>query len=349
MPDSILVTGAAGFAGGHLLDLLTDEGDRVVAWHRPDGPLPASGGGTASAKVSWQPVDLLDREAVYRTLEELRPSAVYHCAGAAHVGRSWESTTSTFAVNVRGTHHLFEGLRRAGIRARVVLPSSALVYASADVALTEDHELLPRSPYALSKLAQEMVGQHAMSGDLHVTIARAFNHLGPRQDPHFAASGFARRIADIEAGRWEAEIAVGNLNARRDLTDVRDTIRAYRLILERGASGRAFNRRPARHAAGSCARSDSRSRGHRPLPSERHTSPRRRPVADFSGARLAASNPARPHPRRFARVLAGAFGHGCLTRPQQPGHHRQRTKGENVRPLRPEPAPSHDSRYRERR
>jgi GDP-4-dehydro-6-deoxy-D-mannose reductase len=241
MPDSILVTGAAGFAGGHLLDLLTDEGDRVVAWHRPDGPLPASGGGTASAKVSWQPVDLLDREAVYRTLEELRPSAVYHCAGAAHVGRSWESTTSTFAVNVRGTHHLFEGLRRAGIRARVVLPSSALVYASADVALTEDHELLPRSPYALSKLAQEMVGQHAMSGDLHVTIARAFNHLGPRQDPHFAASGFARRIADIEAGRWEAEIAVGNLNARRDLTDVRDTIRAYRLILERGASGRAYN------------------------------------------------------------------------------------------------------------
>jgi GDP-4-dehydro-6-deoxy-D-mannose reductase len=241
MPDPILVTGAAGFAGGHLLDLLTDEGDRVVAWHRPDGTLPASSGGTASAKVSWQPVDLLDREAVYRTIEELRPSAVYHCAGAAHVGRSWESTTSTFAVNVRGTHHLFEGLRRAGIRARVVLPSSALVYASADVALTEDHELLPRSPYALSKLAQEMVGQHAMSSDLHVTIARAFNHLGPRQDPHFAASGFARRIADIEAGRWEAEIAVGNLNARRDLTDVRDTIRAYRLILERGASGRAYN------------------------------------------------------------------------------------------------------------
>jgi GDP-4-dehydro-6-deoxy-D-mannose reductase len=241
MPDSILVTGAAGFAGGHLLDLLTDEGARVVAWHRPGGTPPASRGGTASAKVSWQPVDLLDREAVYRTIEELRPSAVYHCAGAAHVGRSWESTTGTFAVNVRGTHHVFEGLRRAGIRARVVLPSSALVYASADVALTEDHELLPRSPYALSKLAQEMVGQHAMSGDLHVTIARAFNHLGPRQDPHFAASGFARRIADIEAGRWEAEIAVGNLNARRDLTDVRDTIRAYRLILERGASGRAYN------------------------------------------------------------------------------------------------------------
>jgi GDP-4-dehydro-6-deoxy-D-mannose reductase len=241
MSDPILVTGAAGFAGSHLLDLLTDEGARVVAWQRRGGTSPSIGVGTGSASVSWQAVDLLDRDAVYRAISELRPSAVYHCAGAAHVGRSWESTTSTFDVNVRGTHHLFEGLRRAGGRARVILPSSALVYVSTDVALTEDDHLLPRSPYALSKLAQELVGQHAMTDDIHVTIARAFNHFGPRQDPHFAASGFARRIADIEAGRWDAEIAVGNLNARRDLTDVRDTVRAYRLILERGQSGRAYN------------------------------------------------------------------------------------------------------------
>src|SRR5262249_11259221 len=242
MTGPILVTGAAGFAGSHLLDLLSEKEDRVVAWHRPSGTSSrATSGAAASTEVTWQSVDLLDRDAVYRAIAELRPFAVFHCAGAAHVGRSWESTTHTFAVNVRGTHHLFEGLRRAGIPARVVLPSSALVYEGTDAALTEDHRLLPRSPYALSKLAQEMVGQHAMNADLQVTIARAFNHVGPRQDPHFAASGFARRIADIEAGRWEAEIAVGNLNARRDLTDVRDTIRAYRLILERGNSGRAYN------------------------------------------------------------------------------------------------------------
>jgi GDP-4-dehydro-6-deoxy-D-mannose reductase len=116
-----------------------------------------------------------------------------------------------------------------------------MVYASADGALTEDDPLMPSSPYALSKLAQEMVGQHASSDALHVTIARAFNHVGPRQDPYFAASGFARRIADIEFGRWEAEIAVGNLNARRDITDVRDTVRAYRLILQHGVKGRAYN------------------------------------------------------------------------------------------------------------
>jgi GDP-4-dehydro-6-deoxy-D-mannose reductase len=107
------------------------------------------------------------------------------------------------------------------------------VYGNSDDPLTEDHPLAPASPYALSKLAQEMIGD--------VLIARAFNHFGPRQDPWFVASGFARRIADIEAGRWDAEISVGNLDARRDLTDVRDTVRAYRLIAERGTPGRPYN------------------------------------------------------------------------------------------------------------
>jgi GDP-4-dehydro-6-deoxy-D-mannose reductase len=143
---------------------------------------------------------------------------------------------------VRGTHHLLEALRQAAVPARVVIPSSALVYATAEKAFVEDDPLVPSSPYALSKLAQELEGMRAAGDGLHVTIARAFNHTGPRQDPFFAASGFARRIADIEAGRWpEREIAVGNLDARRDLTDVRDTVRAYRLILEHGAVGRPYN------------------------------------------------------------------------------------------------------------
>jgi len=236
MPGPVLITGAAGFAGSHLIDLLSGNGADIIAWHRPGGAPPA-----ARKNVTWQAVDVVNADAVNRAIAAITPAAVYHCAGAAHVGRSWENTTSTFAINVRGTHHLFEGLRRAGARARVVIPSSAMVYARSEDVLTEEHPLVPYSPYALSKLAQEMVGLRAREDGFHVTIARAFNHVGPRQAPFFAASGFARRIADIEAGKWEPEIAVGNLDARRDITDVRDTVRAYQLILEKGTDGRAYN------------------------------------------------------------------------------------------------------------
>ena len=235
MSSEILVTGAAGFAGSHLIDLLSADGARIVAWHRPGGAPPR-----AHVNTRWDAVDMLDRAQVDAGVARLSPSAVYHCAGEAHVGRAWDSTESTFAINVRGTHHLLEALERAGAPVRVLIPSSALVYGSANDALTEEHALEPGSPYGLSKLAQEMLAlkQH---GPLAVTVARAFNHVGPRQDPHFAASGFARRIADIELGRWAPEISVGNLDARRDLTDVRDTVRAYRLILERGQPGRPYN------------------------------------------------------------------------------------------------------------
>src|SRR5471032_2467571 len=224
MSNTILVTGAAGFAGSHVLDMLSRDSADVVAWHRPGSAAPREVAGTR-----WEAVDLLDAEAVAAAIDRTRPAAVYHCAGAAHVGRSWDSTESTFATNVRGTHHVLTALDRVGVPARMMIPSSALVYATADEALTEDHQLLPASPYGLSKLAQEMLGERT-NGRLTVTIARAFNHFGPRQHPHFVASGFARRIADIEKGRWQPEISVGNLDAQRDMTDVRDTVRAYRQI-----------------------------------------------------------------------------------------------------------------------
>ena len=235
MANDVLVTGAAGFAGSHLIDLLVRSGMDVIAWYRPGGSPPRE-----QAGVQWDAVDLLDQRQVQAAIDRIRPGAVYHCAGAAHVGRAWEATASTLAINVRGTHHVLQAMERSGSGARVFVPSSALVYAAANEPLTEQHALGPSSPYGVSKLAQEMLALEA-HGPLAVTIARPFNHFGPRQDPQFAAPGFARRIADIERGRWAPEISVGNLDAQRDLTDVRDTVRAYQMILERGQPGRPYN------------------------------------------------------------------------------------------------------------
>lgn len=236
MAGPLLVTGAAGFAGSHVVEMLAADGLEVVAWRRADAPPPVE------AKATWAAVDLLDRTAVGRAVGHLRPSAVYHCAGAAHVGRAWSTSATTLEINVLGTHHLLEALRRGRVQATVLIPSSAMVYRPANTPLAEDDPLVPASPYGMSKLAQELLGGHAVTDGVDVRIARAFNHVGARQDPGFAASGFARRIADIEAGRWpEPEIAVGNLDAYREITDVRDTVRAYRRIVDAGRPGRPYN------------------------------------------------------------------------------------------------------------
>jgi GDP-4-dehydro-6-deoxy-D-mannose reductase len=235
MDRPTIVTGAAGFAGSHLVDLLLSQGTRVVAWRRPGGPPPPPRPG-----LEWQLIDMLDRAAVRHGVASLKPARIYHCAGAAHVGQAWDTTATTLASNVLGTHHVVEALRDSVPDARLLNLSSALVYEPSPDPLGEDHRLLPGSPYGLSKLAQELVGAGNDSGP-SVLLARPFNHFGPRQDLSFATSGFARTIAEIEAGRSTPRIPVGNLEPMRDLTDVRDTVRAYQLILERGVPGRPYN------------------------------------------------------------------------------------------------------------
>lgn len=234
MTSVTLVTGAGGFAGSHLLDLLVSQGREIVAWHRP---------GTEASHlpgVRWRGVDLLHSAQVQAAIAADRPARVFHCAGAAHVGQAWDRTTDTLASNVLGTHYLLESIRRASPDARVLIPSSAMVYAPSLEAMHEDHPLRPSSPYGVSKLAQEMLGIGAVGGP-RVWVARPFNHFGPRQASAFVSAGFARQIAEIEAGRRAPEIAVGNLEARRDLTDVRDTVRAYDRILEDGVAERPYN------------------------------------------------------------------------------------------------------------
>jgi len=237
MAAPILVTGAAGFVGSHLLELLARDGADLVAWQRP-GTEPL----LAVAGVRWVAVEMHDREAVRAAVNEARPSAVYHLAGVPHVGDSWAHTRETFAGNVLATHHLFEALRRARLAPRVLVTSSATVYTPADHALREDDPVCPNNPYGTSKLAQEMVARRAWLDDgIPGLIARAFNHVGPRQAPSFLAPSVARQIAAIEAGRLEPVLKVGNLEPRRDLMDVRDTVRAYRAMMQSAAPGVTYN------------------------------------------------------------------------------------------------------------
>jgi GDP-4-dehydro-6-deoxy-D-mannose reductase len=232
-----LVTGAGGFAGSHLIELLEEGGDEIVGWLRP-GTEPLLRG----RRTRWMTIELLDREVVRTAVAELQPEAIYHLAGMPHVGDSWSHVHETFAGNVLATHYLFDGLRQARLSPRVLVTSSATVYAPQPRAITESDPVNPNTPYGTSKLAQEMVAERAWEDDgIPALIARAFNHVGPRQSPAFVAPSIARQIAEIEAGLKPPTLAVGNLDPKRDITDVRDTVRAYRAMMRSAKPGTPYN------------------------------------------------------------------------------------------------------------
>ncbi len=238
MPGPPLVTGATGFAGSHLVDELLAAEPTVAAWSNRGGRAPVRDA-LNGARVLWTAVDLLDREAVARALADVRPSAIYHCAGVAHVGDSWSEPEHALRVNVLGTHHVLEGMRAAGLDCPVLVTGSALVYRASTEPIAEDHPIGPSDPYGVSKLAQEMLAFRADHAP--VFIVRPFNHAGPRQSPAYVTSSFARQIAEIEAGLHAPVLSVGNLETRRDITDVRDTVRAYRMLLQHGRPARPYN------------------------------------------------------------------------------------------------------------
>jgi GDP-4-dehydro-6-deoxy-D-mannose reductase len=234
----VLVTGAAGFAGSHLLDALLARGATVEGWARPDTP-PFYG--HLPTGVRWRDVELLDRTAVHHAVDDLHPSVIFHLAGAAHLGESWKAVASTLEVNVMGTENLLDADRRLGLGTSIMVPGSASVYRDSVEPLTESADLAPASPYAVSKLAQEQLAVRAAHQGQRVIVTRPFNHIGPRQAPSYATASFARQIARIERRREPPLIRVGNLAPRRDLTDVRDTVQAYIALVERGTPGAVYN------------------------------------------------------------------------------------------------------------
>jgi GDP-4-dehydro-6-deoxy-D-mannose reductase len=234
--SAILVTGGTGFAGRHLLQRL-DGSAPVVAWRRPRSTPPDNTPG-----VEWHDVDLLDKNGVANALARSRPRSIYHVAGMSRLDTAWDNVVPHLHTNVLGTHYLLEGARASGLETRVLVVTSAQVYATQHSPIDEQTPLVPTNPYGRSKLAQDLLALRAAKDDgMDVVVARPFNHIGPQQQPAFALPSFARQIALIEAGRAEPVLRVGNLDARRDLVDVRDVADAYVRLMAHGVSGRAYN------------------------------------------------------------------------------------------------------------
>jgi GDP-4-dehydro-6-deoxy-D-mannose reductase len=234
----VFITGASGFAGGWLARACVADGDAVVGASRRGGMV--CEGATSVA------LDVRDGEAVRAALAGARPDVVYHLAALSHVGHSWEDPGATVVSNVSGAVNVLEAVRLEAPDARVVWVSSCEVYGpSAALPIGEDAPLLPANPYAVSKAAgDQLAAVYADAHGLDLVRARPFNHTGPGQLPIFIVSSLARQAAAGRANRVsELTVVTGNPDTRRDFTDVRDVVRAYRLLaaLPEPGAGRAFN------------------------------------------------------------------------------------------------------------
>lgn len=241
----VLITGITGFAGSHLADYILDNHPDVevfglVRWRsRRENILHLQG------RIELIEADLKDMASLRKALDRIRPERIFHLAAQSFVPASWTSPAETFAVNSIGQVNLFEAALSLGLKPLIQVAGSSEEYGLVlpdEVPMTENNPLRPLSPYAVSKVAQDLLGyQYFRSYGLPVVRTRGFNHTGPRRGEVFICSDFARQIAEIEKERREPVIRVGNLKARRDFTDVRDTVRAYWLSLEKGEPGDVYN------------------------------------------------------------------------------------------------------------
>ncbi len=240
-----LITGITGFAGSHLAEHLLAQGYEVhgtLRWRSRTENIEG-----IRDRLTLHACDLRDPMAMREVVARVRPDQVYHLAAQSYVLMSWVAPSETMTTNVVGQVNLFEAIRAADLcgSCRVQLAGSSEEYGMVlpeETPIKESNPLRPLSPYGVSKVAQDLMGyQYFKSYGLQAIRSRAFNHTGPRRGHVFATSNFAKQVADIEAGKREPIIQVGNLDAVRDFTDVRDTVVAYRLLLEKGEPGEVYN------------------------------------------------------------------------------------------------------------
>lgn len=240
----LLVTGVTGFAGGHLAEVLLARGEwEIVGLSRTGdwGSVWQHLGG----KIELRRCDLCQRDEVEALLREVRPERIFHLAGYAHVGRSLGEPDAAWTGNLTATRALYDAVERWGGRPRILFVGSGLVYGPGEdpgYAPDENSPMRPTTPYGSSKAAADLLSfQVTVSPGLDVVRARPFNHVGPGQSAQFALPNFARQIVAIERKQRPPVLETGNLSSCRDLTDVRDTVAAYLLLMERGRTGEAYN------------------------------------------------------------------------------------------------------------
>ncbi|MBF0291849.1 MAG: GDP-mannose 4,6-dehydratase [Nitrospinae bacterium] len=235
----ILVTGATGFVGGHLITLLSREGgNEIVGTYHSTAP-------SASSPASYVKVSLDDYSAVEDLIRDTAPDEIYHLAAISAPGDANSRRLDAYRINTQVGLFLLEAVARVRPEARMLCVSSSEVYGKVEPGenpVTENKPAKPKGAYAVSKLMLETVcAQYAASPGIHVVVARPFNHTGPGQGEKFVAPSFAMQMARVEAGLMEPVIKTGDLSPHRDFADVRDVVRAYPAMLRQGAPGEVYN------------------------------------------------------------------------------------------------------------
>ncbi len=240
----VLITGITGFAGSHLADLCLTKKDvevyGIIRWRSRTENIEH-----IYDKLRLLECDLRDVSSTRDVIEEIGPDYIFHLAAQSFVPTSWKAPSESLTTNVIGELNVFEAIRKIDLSCRVQIACSSEEYGMVrpdEVPIKESNPLRPLSPYGVSKVGQDMLGyQYYMSYGMDIVRTRGFNHTGPRRAPVFVCSDFAKQLVDIERGVRDPVIRVGNLDTRRDFTDVRDVVRGYWLALEKGKPGAVYN------------------------------------------------------------------------------------------------------------
>jgi len=235
----VFISGATGFVGRHLIDLLSSPEYEIYGTSFPEKPE----AGTGEKNIFY--LDIRSEKEVFEAIKRTQPDWVFHLAAVSNVKLSWEKRRETLETNLMGTFYIFEAVRKFSPQARVLFVSSSDVYgvlSPNEKAMKEEDSSHVVNPYAFTKVSGEILSEfYAQIENLAIVIVRPFPHTGPGQSPDFVCSDWAYQIARIEKGLAEPVIKVGNLSVKRDFIDVRDAVRAYVLLMEKGRRGEVYN------------------------------------------------------------------------------------------------------------